>query len=106
MHEGDTKRSAVAHLRIDVLLIGQVPHQLLDIDGRHLAVQVALAVDPAHVHEVVRVGNDSRHRRQDVLIHLVQLPTFTSWYKKRACLFLLGGKYNTYVQTTIWLIHR
>ena len=95
VHEGDSEGSAAAHLGVDVLLVGEEAHKLLAVDGGALAVDVPLAVQAAHVDQHVRVRHHPRHRHQDVLVHLVQLPTLTSWDKQVRCLFLLSGEDHT-----------
>mmetsp|Transcript_15870 Transcript_15870/g.19990 ORF Transcript_15870/g.19990 Transcript_15870/m.19990 type:complete len:200 (+) Transcript_15870:76-675(+) len=71
VHQGDAEWSTAAIEGVDVLLVGEVADELLDIDRRALAEQVLLGVQAAHVDEHVSVGHHSRHRHEHMLVHLV-----------------------------------
>ena len=82
IHQIDSEGAAATHLRVDVLLVGQVADELFDVDGRALAVDVALAMKAAHVNQHVCVGNDTRNGNQNVVVHLVQLSTLASRHEE------------------------
>jgi len=95
VHERNTERSAAAHLGVDVLVVGEVAHELLNVDWAALAVQVSLAEKATHVNEVVCIGNDSRNRDHDVIVHLVELATLTNRNKEGGEFLLLGSHNHT-----------
>jgi len=96
VHERDTEGAAAAIERVDMLLVGQVAHELLNVNGAALAVEVALGMDTAHINKHVGISDDTRDRTEHVVVHLVKLATLTSGHEERGSLLLLSGEDHTY----------
>ena len=78
-----------------MLLVRQIPHELLDIDGDTLAVEVALGMNATDIDEHVGIGDNARHGDEHVIVHLVKFATLTSGHKERRCFLLLSSKDHT-----------
>ena len=82
IHQRDAKGSAATIECVDMLLVGKVADELLNIDGNALAVEVALGMEAAHVDQHVCIRDDTRDGDKHMLVHLVELATLTSGHKQ------------------------
>ncbi len=78
-----------------MLLVRQVPHQLLNVDRVALAVQMLLGVQTAGIDQSVSISNDTGDRGKDMIIHLVELATLTSLNKQTGGFFLFASDDNS-----------
>ena len=60
-------------------LVSKVADELLAVDRGTLAIDVPLTVQTALVDQHVCVCHNARNRDQNVIVHLVELATLTSW---------------------------
>ena len=97
IHHTNTVRSAGAVLSVEMLLIAEVLDELLNVNWLGMRVQVPLTVKAGLIHEEVSVGNNTRNRRQNVVINFVELARLTSLHKKLGDLLLLSAQNNTYL---------
>ena len=63
-------------------LVSKVADELLAVDRATLAVDVPLTVQTALVDQHVCVCDNARNGDQNVIVHLVELATLTSWDKE------------------------
>ena len=95
VHERDTEWAAATVERVDVLLIGEVAYELLNVDGTSLTVEVLLSMDTTSVNQHVCVSDDARDGHKHMIVHLVELAALTSGHKERGSLLLFSSEDHT-----------
>lgn len=97
VHEGDAEGPAAAELGVGVLVVAQVLHEFLHVEGFPVGVEVALALESAVVNQEVGVGHNTGDGDDDVVVHLVELARLSGGHEELGHFFLLCCKYHAYV---------